>query len=521
MTERRRRTSPTSRRRLLGGYFPLAVGVAAVIAMITVVPSRIPDEIAGASGGSASEVPVGQAASGWGSTVTPCADRELQVPDAGYSPPCFEFSGDNGGATSEGVTADTIKISYRNTAEGNVLGLFAQLSGMPIEESTEDLARTAEGLIDYFNQNYQLYGRRLELVGYQGRGQMLQELFGGGQEGAANDALQASDEIGAFADVTALTQPYADALSRQGVVNFGAPYMSREWFEERRPYAWTPTPDCSAVAENSTEYANEKLLNRPAEFAGGDLQGETRRIAVIAPNNLEYQQCVSTGLQVIEDAGNRIDLELEYVLDFATVASQAPSLLARLRDADITSVACYCDPLMVLSLAGEATQQDYFPEWLIGGVGFLDLDIVGQFIASSGEGQWEHAFGGSPSTPQQPAGQSEAYRAYTSVRDDEPSLFVDVVYLQLLPLVLGVQMAGPDLTPENLETGMFAFPERTGVAGTWDWGPGHYSPVRDIREIWWDPDAISPFNGQPGSYVDNGQRYRTGEIPAGDPEVFQ
>ena len=107
------------------------------------------------------------------------------------------------------------------------------------------------------------------------------------------------------------------------------------------------------------------------------------------------------------------------------------------------------------------------------------------------------------------------------MRDDEPSLFVDVVYLQLLPLVLGVQMAGPELTPENLETGMFAFPERTGVAGTWDWGPGHYSPVRDIREIWWDPDAISPFNGQPGSYVDNGQRYRTGEIPAGDPEVFQ
>jgi hypothetical protein len=67
---------------------------------------------------------------------------------------------------------------------------------------------------------------------------------------------------------------------------------------------------------------------------------------------------------------------------------------------------------------------------------------------------------------------------------------------------------------------MFAYPERVGVAGTWNWNPTQYSPVRDIREIWWDPEAPSPFNGAPGAYVDNGERYRTGEIPEGDPEVF-
>lgn len=521
MTERRRRTSRSPRKRLLGGYAPLAIGGAMAVAAIAFVPSTVPAELAGTDGGSAAEVPVGETASGWGTTVTPCADRPKQVADAGYSPPCFEFNGDNGGATTDGVTGETIKVAYRTTAEGNVLGLFAQLSGMPINESSDDLTRTAEGLIEYFNENYQLYGRRLEMTGYQGRGQLLEELFGGGQEGAANDALKASDEIGAFADVTSLTQPYADALSRNGVVNFGAPYMSQEWFENRRPYAWTSTPDCSAVSEMSTEYANKKLLNRPAQFAGGDLQGRERSIAVVAPNNLEYQQCVATGLQVIRDAGNEIDLELEYVLDFANVAAQAPSVLAKLKDNDITSVACYCDPLMVLSLAGQASEQNYYPEWLIGGVGFVDIDLVGQFIAAAAPDQWRNAFGGSPSTPQAAAGTSEAYRAYKSVRDDEPSLFVDVVYAQILPLVIGVQMAGPDLTPENLETGMFAYPEATGMAGTWDWSPGHYSPVVDMREVWYDPAAPAPMNGTPGSYVDNGQRYRIGEIPEGDPEVFK
>jgi hypothetical protein len=59
-----------------------------------------------------------------------------------------------------------------------------------------------------------------------------------------------------------------------------------------------------------------------------------------------------------------------------------------------------------------------------------------------------------------------------------------------------------------------------GSAGTWDWGPENYTPVTDIREIWWDPAAPSPQGGI-GAYVDNGERYQTGEIPEGDPEVFR
>src|SRR5690606_14215951 len=105
-----------------------------------------------------------------------------------------------------------------------------QLAGMPIDETNEDLLRTAEGLIDYFNQNFQFYGRRLVLEGYEGRGSLVEELYGAGQEAATNDALRVVDEIGAFADVTALTQPYADALARNQVLSFGVPYMSQEWF---------------------------------------------------------------------------------------------------------------------------------------------------------------------------------------------------------------------------------------------------------------------------------------------------
>src|SRR5207247_7357310 len=116
---------------------------------------------------------------GWGTSVTPCPDRKDQAAGLSYSPPCFAFSGDNGGATAPGVTAKDISVSYRLTAEGDVVGLLASMAGLPLKESTADLERTAEGLLDYFNTHFQFYGRKLKLKGYQGRGALLPDLYGG------------------------------------------------------------------------------------------------------------------------------------------------------------------------------------------------------------------------------------------------------------------------------------------------------------------------------------------------------
>jgi hypothetical protein len=106
------------------------------------------------------------------------------------------------------------------------------------------------------------------------------------------------------------------------------------------------------------------------------------------------------------------------------------------------------------------------------------------------------------------------------VRTGEPSLLVQDLFHQLLVLALGIQMAGPNLTPETFETGLFSWPGGTGQAGAWDFGPGHYTPITDIREIWWEPDTVSAFNGEPGTYVDGGQRYVQQDIPEGEPEVL-
>lgn len=520
---------PRDRRRLRGaddrflkGYAPLVVLVAAIVAMVAIVPSKVPAGLASSNGGKAKEVTDGQTASGWGTSVTPCAGQPKQVPGLSYSPPCFEFSGENGGATSRGVTADTITVSYRKTVDPPLLELLGAAGGIELNETNEKMADTAAALVDYFNKNFQFYGRKIRFTGYQGRGSVIQEFTGAGQDTATNDSIKVANGLHAFADASGVTQPYADALARNKVISVGAPYMSQQWFQARRPYAWSNVPDCTSVSQVSAEYSNKRLLGKPAEFAGDGLKGKPRTLAVIAPNNLEYQQCVDSYQKAIEAEGHKIDLRLDYTLDVPQLPVEAASLLSKLKSAGMTSVSCACDPITQSYLVQNADAQNYHPEWLVAGVGFIDLDLGGQIIANKSGDQWNHAFGGSPLAVAPSPQTSEAYKAYRSVRPNgTPSLLVDQIYTQILALALGIQMAGPDLTPGNFETGLYAFPKAQGQAGLWDFLPGHYTPVRDIREIWWDPNKMSAFNGKKGTWVDKGARWEAGHIPAGDPEVFQ
>lgn len=514
-----RRKLPGAENTPLKGYAPLVAIVVVFVAVAVAVPSKAPSSSAEAD---AREVGVGETASGWGTSVSACTDRRAQVEGDGYSPPCYQFEGDNGGATARGVTAGEITVGYRVTPEPNVIATFAAAAGLDYDETNEDLANTTEGLVEYFNENFQMYGRKLRFERVEGSGSLVQEIYGAGQAAANTDAIKTATETEAFADVSALSQPYADSLARQGVINFGAPFLSREWFVERRPYSWSLLTDCTVIGETGTEYSLKRLLDRPATWAGGSLQGKARKTALIAPDNPEYQQCVAASKRVIDDGGKQIDTILDYNLDIGTLPQQAATLLARLREAGSTTVACTCDPLMVLYLVRGAQSQGYEPEWQVLGTGFTDLDLVGQAYATGEAGeQWGRAFGLSYFSEQLPLNESPGYLAYRQVRSDQPSQLVDLLYNQLYALVIGIQMAGPELTPENFETGMFAYPGGTGVAGTWDFKPEHYSPQVDAREVWFDPATPSSFNNDPGSYRSNGTRYRQGEWPEGDPEVFE
>src|SRR5262245_26502632 len=124
------------------GYLPLVIVGGLVTAMVWIAPSDLPSG-GGGNGGSAREVEEAQPASGWNESVTACTDRDKQVTADSYSPPCYQFTGDNGGATSRGVDADSITVSYRMTPDPNLFKVLADQYDVPFDETPEDLARTA------------------------------------------------------------------------------------------------------------------------------------------------------------------------------------------------------------------------------------------------------------------------------------------------------------------------------------------------------------------------------------------
>jgi len=418
------------------------------------------------------------------------------------------------------VTSDRILVSVRLFEFPSFAGLDeGPLAAFMFKK--KQLEATISGLFDYFNTRFQLYGRRLEPFFWEGKGDIAAEAQGAGQEGAEADGVKVADEIKPFAELLALTNPYADALARRQVMNFGALYMPREWYAARRPYSWSSTPDCTFVMESVSDYLLKRVARKPASHAGGDLHDQARRLALIAPENAEYQSCVDDGERVLRSAGAPPALRLAYKLDFNTLSNQAASIVAKLRSARITTVVCGCDPVLPLFLTDKAHEQTYEPEWVIVGSPFIDNDSFGQVYQQD---QWSRAFGLSWSGRLQPVRSTYGYFAFKAMRPhDEPIALVDALYYNLYPLALGIQMAGPHLTPETFETGLYTWAGATGPAGTWRFSPGRYDPIQDGREIYWDPDRTSPFNGNKGTYVESepGRRYGAGEWPSGEPPAYR
>jgi hypothetical protein len=451
---------------------------------------------------------------------TSCPDRDKQIPGDPYSPPCVAFQGNNGGNTTRGVTATEVKVAFRSLNEKGFDQTLAALAGAKITDTPDDIKRTALAYQDYLNKRFQFYGRKIKLEFYPGKGSSTTELLGGGQAEAQADAIHVAQELKAFAELNGASAPFTDALARQHVVAFGTPYLSRKWHLDHRPWNWSIATDCSIVAETAAEYYVNLLSGRNAAFAGPGLQGKPRKLAGLSPENPWYAECHDDFERVIEaDTGHKPAARINYRLDINSMSNQAANVVARLKSDGDTTIFCGCDPIFPVFLTTKAAEQNYNPEWVVVGVALTDHDLVGQLYDQD---QWSRAAGVSYLGSIVPQRAGLGYAAYKSIRSDEPAFAAELIYAQMYMLALGIQLAGPNLTPESYERGMFTYPGGTGLYGTWGFHPGEYTPTRDARIIWWDPDRVSIYNNKRGAYVEayGGKRFAIHHLPKGNPDLF-
>ena len=433
------------------------------------------------------------------------------------SPPCVNYwQGDNGGATSRGVTRDEIRIGIRP-------GLSSQ-------------APTRAAIIEFFNRRFELYGRKLRAVTVSSPCDAV------GQRAAAAKA----EELGIFAMVGSPCapldmRPFVAELARRGVVSIDdtPAFQTQANLTALRPYAWTYGPTLDVSLANTAEWACRQLVGRAPRYGAEPSLAAQRSFAILrrADDNGGTPPDVSilddglrgcgAPVRVVELPRHGADPLENYGAYRAT--------LAQLRSEGRTTLICVCRSNELYLAQNAADENQYRPEWINPAMVELSSDMGSQ---GNGSTQDAFVFGLGAANKPQPV---ESHPAGQAIREVDPSLsfgfsgndFDSVVslYHALLVFASGVQGAGPTLTPQSFEKGLMStkFPNPgAGAAPFWQahvgFGPDDRSMTDDFAVIYRDPNAnsdkVQTYARAGWCYLDRGTRWRRGSWPSTEQQLF-
>lgn len=484
----------------------------------------------GASGGGAqTTTPAGAPAEGNSADTSHCVGgRQFQVylqPE--FNPICkpkWPAGADNGGATWNGVTGDTVKIVVFEATAGEAAE--AVLSSQGLSSTAEQRQQVNDVANQFVNRFYETYGRTVEFIRYESdcpaTSQDVPTCIAEARRIIEMQPFAVIFGIGSYPEVF-------DEFTRAGIVSLGGIHFSENFFVPQRPYRWDAWIGGTESADFMAEYFCKKLAGKQATNSGATIhpligrRGQvTRKLGVVVP---EYITLLPDG-QRVRDAARACGSEVElYTYSQNTDQSQveANGIASAMVNDRITTVLCMCGPLFPAFLTTAFSSNTFFPEHLMAGTNFTDADKVGRLYGSD---QWRHAFGPSQVGDTRTREDQQVGRAFAAV--DHPESPCDGCPVPWLYYSLAASMihhAGPDLNPGSLEAGMFGIPRfgGNGVNLGYGFGTGDYTWIDDVREVYWDPNHPSPVDGRSGAYrsLNGGRRYALGafdgsfDVPVG------
>ena len=463
--------------------------------------------------------------------VGPPPLRQIEDPQ---SPPCIAYyKGDNGGATSRGVTRESVYIA------------------VPTPENAQ---AQYDALFAFFNKRFQFYGRKL-----------VPEYCDATKSGASDQATQVSDAATSASGCGGTKPvPFASTFYRQ---NNGAYYMPSMACTHKiivvgsySPYDSSFLNRCAGYQfqypmmvdeefANVGQWACRRLAGKKASYAAGNdsatppgpLTAHTRKFGILlepftdddpvarpASLNPMLAQLHACGVDVpSQDAiVNPVMGEFD--------PSTAQNALLQLKNDGVTSIICMCNFFSFGTLARAAESSAFQPEWISSTFGLNDVDSSFTLSAAPAD-QLAHTMG----VTFQPRIIKPLENPYNvALAEGDPSQTPDTastgeakleVYRALLLIASGIQMAGPHLTVESFRDGLrdtkFPNPITSTHAGAVDMKADGYSLTADGAEWYYGTTATGPFSdsaGHPGTvcYLNGGRRYRLGEWPTGDAPFF-
>ncbi|MEE9414182.1 MAG: hypothetical protein V3V01_02785 [Acidimicrobiales bacterium] len=457
----------------------------------------------------------------------------VKVPDF-FAPECYApFDGDNGGATARGVTEDSIRIVWWVSQDSDPILDFIT-SAISNDDTNADDEATMRGLIELYETYYETYGRKIDLVVMVGSGAINDEAA------ARADAVKIDEELDPFMvwGGPLLTNAFAEELSARGIPCFGCgPGQTSEYYQERAGLAYAITKGPEQLDLMVAEYIGKRLAGDPAIHAGDESMHPQERVfgriwlessAASVESNARFETA-------LEEFGVSIAESQSYALNPATLQEAAATVIARMKDAGVTSVIFNGDPIAPREFTNEATAQNYFPEWIVTGSVLIDTTA---FSRTYNQEQWAHAFGISNQAARVDRQVAGSFSKYEWFHGEPPAADgnIGVINPTVQTFFSFLQGTGPNLTIETFNDATFlAPPTRSALtAASLSWGsqgiwPDNLEPdyrgVDDISELWWDAEAtgldeIDKDGTGLWRFVNGGQRYKPGEIPEGPPQAF-
>jgi len=381
-----------------------------------------------------------------------CVGNPPHQTDDPQSPPCKQsFSGSNGGATSPGVTADTINVAWPD--------MFS--TGFPVENEA-----LTNDVLNYVNAHFELYGRKIKLKGLPISG-------GAGGFSSPNAQAQVQDADSAvtlfgsqgtfasigYAPVGGTGFYYYDRLAQDRIVSVqSSPLLTTDAHMASSPYEWSTIPGYDTVEANLGDLYCHQLKGHQPDHAGPPTPPQQtwplRKIAVYYETTsnsiaIDPQPLVNTlaacGVQVTAQA-------------LSDSSSNNTAAVNQMEQNGVTTVACMCAPNQLADLMNAATDQTWFPEWLVDNEQFLSYDQSGENLPAA---QQSHVIGIDYNNEVLDPQNEFWYRAVRemdssySYQQSGQDVYAYYRYEELMILASGIQQAGPNLTPQSFAQGLY------------------------------------------------------------------
>ena len=460
----------------------------------------------------------------WGARCDTSTGK-VAVPDF-FAADCYApFTGDNGGATADGVTADTITIVvYQGMTDDPIISYITD--AIRVTDTNAQQAETMTNMVTYFETYYETYGRKVKLEFVEGTGNAQDETA------ARADAVHIAEDIKPFMvwGGPALTSAFADELSARGVSCLACtPGQPPDWYVQRDPNVWGIGTGAEQAQVHVLEFIQKQLIGKNATHAGDEFVDSPRKFGYLHIESSATSKELADKFGAAMSAnGAPLAESVSYQLDPASIQQSASQAITKFKAAGVTSIIFSGDPVAPRDFTKEATAQGYFPEWIIGISALVDLNA---FARTYDQEQWQHAFGYSALAARVTPEISGYYALYRWFTGQEPPAKDTIGIFAPYPAVFfaALQGVGPDLTHETWKQALFAGSQtRSAISqpslGWGDkgiWPDPDYVGIDDATEIWWNADATGPDEirkqGQ-GMYefVDGGKRYLPGAWPTED-----